>query len=211
MRAYIDHFPKVRRILKGACLISAATLTAVAFQNCAPSRSYKTVLPNRQSLLFNSGFERGTVGYQLLDAGGGSAVISRDAAYSGAAGVRLYKMAIEPLPESLPSLNDNSVYLLSFWARVVTHDPGSSAEPDPSLKLKTSFYNGATGSDAVYITEMTNTIRIQGNTWRKYEYAFEPGARPGFRWLIQLNFSSSGDTNNVVDIDDILIEEVLVE
>jgi len=78
------------------------------------------------------------------------------------------------------------------------------------MSVTTWFANNST-QPATIIPETANKIRVQSSSWERYEYAIEPGQLSGHTWQFGLSFSSGGDTNNVVDLDDLFLEEVIVQ
>ena len=73
------------------------------------------------------------------------------------------------------------------------------------MSVATGFSNGQ-----VWVPETFNKIQITSPTWENYEYVIEPNILADHIWKLQLKFSSSVETNNVVDIDDLIIEEIQV-
>lgn len=182
------------------CLVLFVLLLAA----CSKPGTTVVVLPSKQSLLRNSGFEQGTVGYQFT--GSGNYQILPTAAYSGLAGLRLFKMSVEPSPENLPLIVPGKSYMIGFWARLVSHVPNGATEEWPAMIINTGFSNG---SD--YISESANQVRIFSGEWTRYEYIFQPGQRAGYTWKLQLSFTSSLVTDNIVDLDEIMIEDVIIQ
>ncbi len=190
---------------KRLSLIVFASLLLVAYQNCSRPKTQYTVLNSLTNYITNASFERGMTGYNKT--GPGTAEALPDAAQAGTLGLRLFQAAVEP--ESLPAMNPNKVYLLSFWARSVVQDPNGAVEPYPHAQVNTGFMSLT--SPGTYVPETVNKIKIKSSVWEKYEYVIEPGDMAGHYWKLSLSLTSSDGSNNVVDFDELTLEEVQVE
>lgn len=190
--------------MKRLSLIVFASIILAGYQNCARPKTTYTVLNSLSNLIFNAGFERGTLGYNHLPPINGTVEAIPSAAHAGALGLRLYKSVVEP--ETLPTLKQNKVYLLSFWARAVTLDQASATERFPYAQVDTGFVSMTV--PGAYQPETTNRIKITSTTWQKYEYVIEPGSLAGHFWKLALTLNSSDGSNNVVDFDELALEEV---
>lgn len=186
-------------------LIVLASLVLVAHQNCAKPKTNYVVLNSLTNYITNAGFERGTIGFNRSSPSGQVDALPA-AAHAGALGLRIAGSAVEP--EALPALNTNKVYMLSFWARVVTLDPASAAEPYPHMQVDTGFVSLTNPSS--YVPETVNKIKIKSSSWEKYEYIIEPGELANHYWKMSLKLSASDGSNNVVDFDELALEEVQI-
>lgn len=191
---------------KRLSLVVFASALLVPYQNCAPAKTKYTVLNSLTNFITNADFERGTLGFNKT-AGAGTAEAVGLAAHSGALGLRLTQATVEP--ESLPQMNPNKVYMLSFWARAAVLDPQSAAEPYPHMQVNTGFVSLT--NPGVYVPETVNKIKIRSTSWEKYEYVIEPGDLAGHYWKLSIALTSSDGSNNVVDFDQLTLEEVQIE
>lgn len=184
-----------------------ASAILVGYQNCARPKTTYTVLNSLTNYVTNAGFERGTIGYNNLPPASGSVEAIPEAAHAGALGLRIFKGSVEP--ESLPAMNPNKVYLLSFWARAVTLDQAAAAERYPYAQVDTGFVSLT--NPGAYAPETVNKIKIKSSSWERYEYVIEPGQLAGSYWKLSLTLNSSEGSNNVVDFDELSLEEVEVQ